>query len=98
MIRRVGNEDGKTKGNDSSQSVAPTGKMQQLAEPSKPCLPPPEDQPIDEFMEEIQTVRDASKVDDRPWQVFGRKAEHTEEEQQGSCQDERPAYRGLQDG
>ena len=52
----MGNEDGEAEGEGSSYAVASAGEMTRLAETGEPRFSLPEDQPIDEFMEQVQAV------------------------------------------
>ena len=58
MARHLGYKDCEAEGGGRSYAGAPVGKMKQLAETGNPRFARREGQPIDEVVEEIQTVRD----------------------------------------
>jgi hypothetical protein len=70
LIRGVCYEDGEAESEGCSQAVAPADKMECMGKPGKPSSAGREDKEINQFMKEIQAVRDASQIEDGLRQVF----------------------------
>lgn len=90
-------ENRSAEGNQCSDSASPIAQVEELAQSGESGLPYVENERVNEFVKEIQSVRDSSEIDNELGKIASRGSEQAEKEQCGCRKHEGPTERRLQD-